>query len=76
MDPCKLTYCNACYYNETTLTTPAGCGNSCEDRLCLACVREWAGCVEERNKRDNEVQSKLFVYLATYVCIMLVQGRM
>ena len=55
MDPCKLTYCNACYYNETTLLTPVGCDNCCEDRLCLACVREWAGCVEERNKRDNEV---------------------
>ena len=76
MDPCKLTYCNACYYNETTLPTPVGCDNCCEDRLCLACVREWAGCVEERNKRDNEVQSKLFAYLATDVYIMLVQGRM
>ena len=27
MDPCKLTYCTACYYNETTLPTPAGCSS-------------------------------------------------
>ena len=55
MDPCKLTYCNACYYNETTLPTPQGCDNCCEDRLCLACVREWATCVEEIDVRDNKV---------------------
>ena len=56
MDPCKLTYCNACYYyNETTIPTPTGCDKCCEDPFCLACVREWAACVEEMDKTDNEV---------------------
>ena len=50
MDPC-----NASYYNETTLSTSAECGNCCEDRLCLVCAREWAGCVEKRNITNNEV---------------------
>ena len=72
MDPCKLTYCNACYYNETTLPTPAGCNNCCEDRLCLACVREWAACVEERDENDNEVHmTKTNFLLAMYVHILL-----
>jgi len=55
MDPCKLTYCNACYYSNTTLPTPGGCEDCCEDRLCLACVREWAACVEEKDEMFNEV---------------------
>ena len=69
MDPCKLTYCNACYYNEITLPTPAGCDNCCEDRLCLACVREWATCVKKRDERDNEVWTDMHKnYLFTFPC--------
>ena len=56
VDPCKLTYCNACYYCNTTLQTPTECDDCCEDRLCLACVREWAACVKDRDKRHNEVR--------------------
>ena len=57
MDPCKLTYCNACYYSNTTLSTPPTCDNCCENPFCLACVREWAVCVEEIDENDNQVQT-------------------
>ena len=62
MDPCKLTYCNACYYNKITLPTPVGCNNCCEDRLHLASVREWATCVEEIDERDSEVLMTRYVH--------------
>ena len=63
MDPCKLTYCNACYYPNTTLPRPLECDDCCEDQLCLACVQESAACAKERNRRDNKVRT----YVRTYV---------
>ena len=37
------------------MPTPQGCDNTCEDRLYLACVQEWATCTEKINVRDNKV---------------------
>ena len=55
MDPCKLTYCNACYHSNSTFPTPVRCSD-CEDPLCVACIREWAICVEEINLTVNKVR--------------------
>ena len=65
MDDCQLTYCQACYYSNTTLPAPPGCRDRTMDKGCLCCLREWTRCVETRNKRDNEVH--IIVYKLTLV---------
>lgn len=63
MDPCKLTYCDACYYYNTTLPPPRKCDGCCEDPYCLACVREWAVCTDRINTELNKVYSVIIFYV-------------
>ena len=45
-DDCQFTYCQACYYSNTTLNTPPGCREETTVKECLCCLREWTRCVE------------------------------
>ena len=73
MDDCQLTYCQACYYSNTTLPTPPGCKDRTMDKGCLCCLREWTRCVETRNKRDNEVHTIVYKLTLVHYHFIIIQ---
>ena len=44
-DQCSTTYCSACYYSDTAVSTPSLCNNICKYPPTRRCLFKWSICL-------------------------------